>query len=130
MLVLYFVFSSKTDFFVLILPVPKKNQNNPQNKNFYVGMKVLTAVVTKSSIFWHIMPRSPLKVDRCFGGTFRFYLQGRIKGQEIIQPEACRTCWKFTSNRIHSIIFQKTEILKINKMQKKPFRSVVTSACD
>jgi hypothetical protein len=31
----------------------------------------------KSPIFWDIMPCSPLIVKRCFGGTYRFHLQGR-----------------------------------------------------
>jgi hypothetical protein len=35
---------------------------------------VLTAVVTKSTIFWDVMPRSPLKVNRNFGGTYRLHL--------------------------------------------------------
>jgi hypothetical protein len=33
---------------------------NENNSNF-VGFKVLTSVVTKSSIFWDIAPCSPLK---------------------------------------------------------------------
>jgi hypothetical protein len=37
---------------------------------------VLAAVVMKGSIFWDITPRSPLKVNRCFGGTFRLHFQG------------------------------------------------------
>jgi hypothetical protein len=32
---------------------------------------VLTAVVMKSTVFWHITPCSPLKVIWCFGGTSR-----------------------------------------------------------
>jgi hypothetical protein len=32
-------------------------------KQTNVGFEVLTAVVMKSSIFWDIMPRSPLKVN-------------------------------------------------------------------
>jgi hypothetical protein len=31
-----------------------------------------------STIFWDIMPRSPLKVNRRFGGTYRLHLQRRI----------------------------------------------------
>jgi hypothetical protein len=30
-----------------------------------------------SSIFWDIMPCSPLKVNRRFGGTYRVHLQGQ-----------------------------------------------------
>jgi hypothetical protein len=42
----------------------------------FVGFEVLTAVVMKSSVFWDITPCSPLKVNRCFGGTYRIHLQG------------------------------------------------------
>jgi hypothetical protein len=34
-----------------------------------VGFEVLTAVVMKSIIFWHITPCSPLSVNQRFGGT-------------------------------------------------------------
>jgi hypothetical protein len=43
----------------------------------YVGFEVLTAVVMKSIIFWDITLCSLLKVNGCFGGTYRFRLQGR-----------------------------------------------------
>jgi hypothetical protein len=36
-----------------------------------VGFEVLTAVVMKSSILSDIMPCSPLKANRRFGGTCR-----------------------------------------------------------
>jgi hypothetical protein len=38
--------------------------------NTWVGCKILTAVVMKSSIFWCIMVCRPLKVNRRFGGTY------------------------------------------------------------
>jgi hypothetical protein len=34
-------------------------------------------VVMKSTIFWDITPCSLLKVNRRFGATYRFHLQGR-----------------------------------------------------
>jgi hypothetical protein len=37
----------------------------------HVGFEVLTAVVMKSAIFWDKTPCSPLKVNRCFRGTYR-----------------------------------------------------------
>jgi hypothetical protein len=37
------------------------------DNKFIVGFEVLTAVVMKSTIFWDIMPCSPLKVNRHFG---------------------------------------------------------------
>jgi hypothetical protein len=42
----------------------------------------------KSSIFWDITPRSPLKVNRRFGGTYRLHLQGRRISQARNQREA------------------------------------------
>jgi hypothetical protein len=30
---------------------------------------------SKRSIFWDVTPYSPVKVNTCFGGTFRFHLQ-------------------------------------------------------
>jgi hypothetical protein len=41
-----------------------------------VGFQVLTAVVMKSTIFWNIILRSLLKVNRHFRGNCRLYLQG------------------------------------------------------
>jgi hypothetical protein len=35
----------------------------------FVGFGILTAVVMNSAIFWDMTPCSPLKVNRCFGGT-------------------------------------------------------------
>jgi hypothetical protein len=32
----------------------------------------------KSTIIWDIMPYSPLKASRLFGGTYRLHFQGRI----------------------------------------------------
>jgi hypothetical protein len=34
-----------------------------------------------------VSPFSPLKVNRCFGGTFSLHLQGRRKKQARNQPE-------------------------------------------
>jgi hypothetical protein len=50
----------------------------PAQKNSlnHVGFEVLTAVVTKSSLFWDITPCSPLKDNRRFGGTCLLHLQG------------------------------------------------------
>jgi hypothetical protein len=42
-----------------------------------VRFEALTAAVMKSSIFWDIMTRSPLKVNRSFRGTYRLHLQSR-----------------------------------------------------
>jgi hypothetical protein len=42
-----------------------------------VGFEGLTAVVMESSIFWNLMPCSPLKVNSRFEGTCRLHLQCR-----------------------------------------------------
>jgi hypothetical protein len=42
-----------------------------QKYTLFVGFEVLTAAVMKITIFWDIMPCSPLKVNRRVGGTSR-----------------------------------------------------------
>jgi hypothetical protein len=39
----------------------KVKENIKKKTNMYVGFKVLTSVVMKSSVFWNIMLYSPLK---------------------------------------------------------------------
>jgi hypothetical protein len=41
------------------------------NRALPTGFEVLTAVAIKNSLSWVIMPRSPLKINRLFGGTHR-----------------------------------------------------------
>lgn len=41
------------------------------------GFQVLTTVVMRSSLFWGVTQRNPLKVALRFGGTYRLHLQGR-----------------------------------------------------
>jgi hypothetical protein len=56
--------------------VKKKRKVQQSLTIFYVGFVVLRALGMKSSIFWDIItPCSLLKVNRCFGGTFRLHLQ-------------------------------------------------------
>jgi hypothetical protein len=43
-----------------------------------VGFEVLTAVVTKSAVFWNIAQCSPLKVILRFGVTFQQHLQALL----------------------------------------------------
>jgi hypothetical protein len=50
--------------------------------------EILTALVMKSTIFWHITPCSPLKVNKYFGAICHFQLQGRRISQTINQREA------------------------------------------
>jgi hypothetical protein len=47
------------------------------DKKYFVGFEVPTAVVMKSVIFWDIASCGPFKVNRRFGGTYRFHLQFR-----------------------------------------------------
>jgi hypothetical protein len=53
---------------------------NSTMMNWYAGFKVLTVVVMKRTVFWDIMSCSLLKVNRCFGGTYRSHLQKRRTG--------------------------------------------------
>jgi hypothetical protein len=52
---------------------PHRRRISDLNLIFYVRFEVPTAVVMKSSILWDIKPYSPLKVNRCFGGTYRLH---------------------------------------------------------
>jgi hypothetical protein len=58
------------------------------SSNKDVGFEVLTAVVLKSTIFWDITPCRPLKVNRCFGGTYRVHRQGRRISRSRNQRES------------------------------------------
>jgi hypothetical protein len=53
-----------------------------------VGSEVLIAVIMRSSIFWDVTPRSTLKVNRRFGGTYLLRLQGRRIRQARNQRES------------------------------------------
>jgi hypothetical protein len=51
--------------------------------------EILTAAVMKSTIFWDITQRSPLKVNRCFGGAvsaFHIIHAGSLLGL-LLDPE-------------------------------------------
>jgi hypothetical protein len=50
--------------------------------------EVLTAVIMKSTIFWDIMPYSPLSVNRRFGGTYRLHLQGKPPAFALVSCSA------------------------------------------
>jgi hypothetical protein len=50
----------------------------------------------KSSTFWDIMQCNQLKVNRCFGGTYRLHLQGRRISRTRNQSESrflWNVCW-------------------------------------
>jgi hypothetical protein len=68
-------------------------------------------------MFWDIMPCSLLKVNRRFGGTYRFHLKGLKISQARNQLEAgseqrrnVPPNRRLTSNGLHGVIFQKMEI--------------------
>jgi hypothetical protein len=64
----------------------KQNMDNPL-KVYLCASTVIQITLTykvprtftevKSTIFWDIAPCTPLKVNRCFGVTYRIHLQGR-----------------------------------------------------
>jgi hypothetical protein len=53
-----------------------------------VGYEVLTAVVTISLIFWHIMPHSPLKVNRRYFPSI-FSVKEETKQETSMQQTSC-----------------------------------------
>jgi hypothetical protein len=83
---------------------------------YYIGLEVLTAVLMKSSIFWDLIPYSPLKVNRNFGGPICLPLQGQriCHARNNLEEVAGRgdlflrnVGWSF--NGLHSLISQKRE---------------------
>jgi hypothetical protein len=69
-----------------------------------VGTEVITAGVTKSSIFWDITPSSPLKIDRRLRGTFSLHFQGlriNLARNQSVKHSA------FDFNRLHGVKSQK-----------------------
>jgi hypothetical protein len=57
----------------------------------YISSKRLSCM--KSSVFWDITPCSPLKISRCFGGSYRLHPPKR----------------QLTFNGLHGVISQKIE---------------------
>jgi hypothetical protein len=77
-----------------------------RSSNGNLGFEVLTAVIMKSTIFWDIMPCSPLKVNRWFGREYRLHLQGQRISRAINQWAS-----RLTFNELDGVISQKTVIL-------------------
>jgi hypothetical protein len=76
------------------------------------GFEVLTAVVMNSSIFWDIMPCSPLEVNQRFGEICHLSLQSRRMSQARNQRESK---WQFSTLKMGatyssepSVYFQRT----------------------
>jgi hypothetical protein len=56
-----------------------------------VRSEIFTAAFMKTTIFWCITLRSPMKVKRCFGGIYRLHLQGRrsiLQAEQLCLPPA------------------------------------------
>jgi hypothetical protein len=70
---------------------------------YQAGSELLAAVVVKSPIFWDIMPYSPYKVNRRFGGTCRHF-QGGIIGQATNQLESGSLQVRLTFSELHCVI--------------------------
>jgi hypothetical protein len=72
----------------------------------------------ESSVFWNVTLRSPLKVNRRFGGTYRPHLQGRIIPAVSLPPAftlvSCFACYstlnmQSTCSSEKSVDFQRTK---------------------
>jgi hypothetical protein len=71
-----------------------------------VRYEVLIAVAMKGSIFWDIMPYSPLKIYQLFGGTCRLHLHGRRICQARNQHETCSsTCYLLHAGFLPGLLF-------------------------
>jgi hypothetical protein len=98
-----------------------------------VGFEILTAVVLKSSIFWDIIPCSPLNVNQHFRGTCYLRLQCRRENHaKLCLPRAFTVvyCLAYSSTLkmkercpsetsgdfqgVHVVIPQKTELFIVN----------------
>jgi hypothetical protein len=90
------------------------------NKVYYLGFEVLTAVVTKSSIFRILLPCSPLKISRNFGGKCHLHLQGISQainqhgaGSKQSYSHVPPKLWSIF-RVLHGVMCQKTETFKYN----------------
>jgi hypothetical protein len=70
------------------------------NTHYYIGLEVLTAVTTKSTVFWVVMLRNSERARR-FGGTYHLHLQGR----KVMQAKINR------SRGLNGVPAQKTVLL-------------------
>jgi hypothetical protein len=86
----------------------------PRHNAVYVGFDIFTDLVMKRTIFWDVTPCSPLSVNRRFGGTYRFHLQGRKN--KFGKKPACtqrQAEWsippkrRLTFNGLYGVIFPK-----------------------
>jgi hypothetical protein len=77
-------------------------------------------MVIKSSVLLDITPCSPLKVNRRYGGTFRFHLQGQRISQKRIQRFCCFTLISYLA---YSLIL-KMEATYYTLIQHGPHRKL------
>lgn len=77
-------------------------------------------ITVKISVVWYIMPGSPLKVYRSFGGAYHFHPSGLGLNQERNKRAACAYF-----NRLHGIISQKTKFLTNTLRTSRPFISLL-----
>jgi hypothetical protein len=98
-----------------------QNKKSSKRNIFHVRFQVLTVEVMKSSILWDIMPCSPLKVNRRFGGTGHLHLQGRRVSRARNQCERRWHCIceclflrniRLTSNGLYGVVSEKIELFK------------------
>jgi hypothetical protein len=77
-----------------------------------VVFELLTVVVMKSTVFWDIMPCSPLKVNQRFRGAYHLHLQGRRISRARNQWQALLvSCVAYSSTlKMEVICFPKTSV--------------------
>jgi hypothetical protein len=64
-----------------------------------VELRVFMAVTKRSTNFWAVVPCSPLKVNRRFGGTYRLHHQDRRANQGT-RARLAAFCWFLAWNTI------------------------------
>jgi hypothetical protein len=88
--------------------------------NIPIGYEVLGAMFLKCSVFWDVTPFSPLKVNRCFGGTcslcllpLLLWLLALFSLQPWMWKRWTAPKFRVTFTGLHVIISQKIEPLLI-----------------
>jgi hypothetical protein len=108
-----------------ILEVPASNLDRNIDRTVLVGSEVLTPVVMKSSVFCNIMPCSPLKLNRHFGGTYRLHLQDRRIDRTRNQRDKRSRRWWYVSpkrllslNGLRALISEKTILFILSEVYR------------
>jgi hypothetical protein len=97
-----------------------KSERGNQTTILHVGFEVLIAMVTKSSIFLHKTPCSPLKFNRRLGGTCRLHLHSLLPASRWFLALLILGSWRrkrhvfpkrrLTFNGLHGVTCQKIEL--------------------